>query len=142
VVVDLSVIRDLQHDLSSTPGSRQGLLFGQARPAATHIDSHQPLEAFDPEHFRAAMESARRPVVGYYRIRDGRAFILTSEEIRLAKDLQRQGSVVLLIERRATGPAEGTFCFWRGESFVTNLPLPFPIDSVLLGGEDAAPVVS
>jgi hypothetical protein len=134
VVIDLSVISALQHDIEERRDVQQGLLFGQTSSGATQIDGYAPLPRLEAGEFVKALEHGRRKVVGYYRIREGSAFILTGEEIRLAKELQRPGSVVLLIERRAAGPAEGTFCFWRGESFVTNLPLPFPIHPVLLGG--------
>src|SRR3982751_237855 len=124
VIIDLQVISALEHQLSATAEPVQGLLFGSVRPEATYIDAQQPVASFDPDEFRRVIERGRRAAVGYYRIREGRAFILTADEIRLAKDLHQPGSVALLVERRATGPAEGAFCFWRGESFVTNLPVP------------------
>jgi hypothetical protein len=76
-------------------------------------------------------------VTGYYRIREGRAFILTTDEIDAAESrFANAGSVVLLIERRPTGPAQGTFYFWKAGAFVYNLPFPFPIDPVALAAEE------
>src|SRR5438045_7940147 len=75
VSVDLSVIRALQHDVSSTPAAQQGLLYGEARPGATDIEGWEPLAELGEKEFARALEKARRPVVGYYRIRAGCAFI-------------------------------------------------------------------
>jgi hypothetical protein len=140
VSIDLSVIGALQHDLTGAPEPRFGLLYGRAVLGATRIDGRKPLVAFGPEPMLEGLESARREVVGFYSIREGSAFILTPDEMHVAKDLFcKLGSVVLLIERRATGPAEGTFFFWRGETFVHNLPSPFPIDPALLTQSEIAP---
>ena len=76
-------------------------------------------------------------MVGYYSIRERHDFDPTPEEIELAKAIRQTGSVVLLIERRADGPAEGAICFWRDDVFVSNLPLPFPIDATLLRNREA-----
>jgi hypothetical protein len=130
VSVDLTVIGALQHCVSALSGPQQGLLMGRRRNGVTYIDACQPLPAFDTEVFTDAIETARRPIVGYYRIRDGRAFILEYPEIEMAKALFAEpGSVVLLVERRESGPAEGAFSFWRGPAFVSNLPHQFPIDA-------------
>ena len=135
VTIDLSVIAAFQHDLTEAGARQQGLLFGQAHSGLTEIDGRKSLPAFSRDEFAAGLESARREVVGYYSIRDGSAFILAPDEMNVAKDLfHKPGSVVLLIERRTGGPAEGTFLFWRGDSFVHNLPSPFPIDPALLPG--------
>ena len=135
VTIDLSVIGAFQQDLTSTTAPQQGLLFGQAHSGLTEIDGRKSLPAFSRDEFAAGLDSARREVVGYYSIRDGSAFILTADEMNVAKELFRKpGSVVLLIERRTGGPAKGTFFFWRGDSFIHNLPSPFPIDPALLPG--------
>jgi hypothetical protein len=132
VSIDLSVIRALEQDLAKT-GEQQGLLFGKEQVNATHVNGRQALAALGRDEIGAALAGARRTVVGYYRIRDGRAFILTTDEIEIARDLFRQPtSVVMLIERRAGAPAEATFFFWRGDTFVHNLPMPFPLDSAQL----------
>jgi len=135
VTIDLSVIRALEHDLAA-PGEQQGFLFGKEQGAATHINGREPLDAFTRSAFQAVLDNPRRTAVGFYRIRDGRAFILTTDEIELARDLfHRPGAVVLLAERRGAG-AEATFFFWRGDTFVQNLPMPFPLDAARLGAGD------
>jgi hypothetical protein len=131
VTIDLSVVRALEHDLAA-PGEQQGFLFGKELEGATHINGREPFAGFTRAEIAAALANPRRTAVGYYRIREGRAFILTTEEIDIARELFRKpGSVVLLAERRPAG-AEATFFFWRGDSFVHNLPMPFPLDAAKL----------
>jgi hypothetical protein len=134
--IDLDVIGALQHCVSATTDPQQGLLIGRRRYGVTLIEAYRPLPAFDAQSLAGAMEKTTRPVVGYYRIRDGCAFILEPAEIDLCKlAFAEAGSVFLLVERRAEGPAEGTFAFWRSEAFVSNLPCPFPIDPAILARE-------
>jgi len=139
VTIDLSVVRALEYDLAA-PGEQQGLLLGKELEGATHINGREPLAGFTRSGVEAALANPRRTAVGYYRIRDGRAFILTTDEIEIARELFRKPwSVVLLVERRPVG-AEASFFFWRGDSFVHNLPMPFPLDAArLAGGEPVAP---
>jgi hypothetical protein len=135
VTIDLSVIRALEHDLAE-PGVQQGFLFGKELEGATHINGREPLGVFTRSAIEMAMANPRRTAVGYYRIREGRAFILTTDEIEMARDLFRKpGSVMLLVERRPVG-AEASFFFWRGDSFVHNLPMPFPLDAAKLAGAE------
>jgi hypothetical protein len=134
--VDLSVIGAFQHYISGSPGPKQGLLLGRRRSGVTRIEACEPLSDFETKTAAAAIASAKRSVVGYYRVRDGRAFVVDASEVELMKSLfPEPGSVFLLMERRAEGPAEGTFSFWRGDAFVSNLPYPFPIDRRLLADE-------
>ena len=131
--IDLSVIGELQQDVASTSLQQQGLLYGTARPGTTEIHGRDPLPVFGREEFGQARANSSRQVLGYYLIREGGAFVLSDAEIGLAKECFRNpASVVLLIERRTGGPAQGTFFFWRGDAFVYNLPVPFPIDAALL----------
>ena len=133
VNVDLSVIRTLAEEPSVASGSRQGVLLGGRQTGLTRIAAMQPLPSLDVANFEAEIAAAGRPVVGYYRIRQGSAFILDPAEIALAKALfSAPGSVVLLVEPRGSGVAEATFAFWRGEAFVSNLPRPFPLDAAAL----------
>ena len=135
VAVELEVIGTLQHALTAVAGPQQGLLYGRKVPGLTCVQAVQPLPALEPRAFTDALNEAPWPVVGFYRIREGRAFVLEPGEIDLASSLFRQsGSVVLLIERRETGPAEGAFAFWRGGALVSNLPHPFPINAPTLSG--------
>jgi hypothetical protein len=136
VRVDLTVVGALRHQVSTTTDPQQGLLIGRRRYGVTHIEAYRPLPAFDAQTLTAAIEETRRPVVGYYRIREGCAFIFEPAEIDLGKSaFPESGSVVLLVERRAQGPAEGTFAFWRNDAFVSNLPCQFPIDPEFLARE-------
>jgi hypothetical protein len=136
VRVNLTVVGALQHQVSTTSGPQQGLLIGHRRYGVTHIEAYRPLPAFDAQTLTAAIEKTRRPAVGYYRIRDGCAFIFEAAEIDLCKSaFPELGSVLLLVERRAEGPAEGSFAFWRTDAFVSNLPSPFPIDPEILARE-------
>jgi hypothetical protein len=136
VTIDLSVVRALENDLA-TPGEQQGFLFGKELDAATHINGREPLAGFTRSEIEAALVNPRRTAVGFYRIREGRAFILTVDELEIARELFRKpNSVVLLVERRAVG-AEASFFFWRGDSFVHNLPMPFPLDAAKLAGGEA-----
>lgn len=136
VTVDLAVAGALQKAVSASPEPQQGLLLGHRRPGHTQIEAVHPIPVLDAEVVAAAIGKASLAAVGYYRIREGCAFILEAPEMALAKSaFPEAGSVVLLIERRASGPAEGTFCFWRGEAFVSNLPHPFPIDPEILARE-------
>jgi len=138
VTIDLSVVRALEHDLTA-PGERQGFLFGKELEGATHINGREPLAGFTRAEIAAALATPRRTAVGFYRIREGRAFILTTEEIEIAREMfHKPGSVMLLAERRGAG-AEATFFFWRGDSFVHNLPMPFPLDAAKLAGSEPAP---
>src|SRR4051794_40340179 len=89
VSIDLSVVRALEQDLAK-PGEQQGLLFGKERQNATHVNGREPLAALGKDEIAAALEKARRTVIGLYRIRDGRAFILTTDEIEIARELFRQ----------------------------------------------------
>jgi hypothetical protein len=140
VAIDFSAVRALAHELSSTAGPRQGLLFGVREPRLTRITAVAPMPALDGPVFAACIPAARPPVVGYYRIREGSAFIFDPSEIALARSVfPEPGSVVLLIERRESGAAEGTFAFWRGDAFVANLPRPFPIDAAALAALPPAP---
>jgi hypothetical protein len=78
----------------------------------------------------AAAAGEGEGAVGFYRIRDGCAFVFEAGEIALAKSSFREpGSVALLIERREAGAPQGTFAFWRGEAFVSNLPHPLSVDA-------------
>lgn len=136
VTIDLSVIGAFQHDLA-TPGDRQGFLYGKGHRNATHVNGREPILALDRDAMAASVANPRRTIVGFYRIREGSAFILNTEEIEIATELfKRPGSVVLLVERRASGPAEATFYFWRGDTFVHNLPMPFPLDAERLAAGD------
>ena len=136
VAVEFEVIRTLQHAVTAAPEPQQGLLYGRKRSGVTCVQAVQPLPTLDPRTFKASLNQARWPVVGFYRIRDGCAFVFEPGEVDLAKDLFHEaGSIVLLIERREAGPAEGAFAFWRGETFVSNLPHLFPIDAAALAGE-------
>jgi hypothetical protein len=140
VTIDLSVLRALEHDLLNAE-EQQGLLFGKEQPGATHVNGREALTALGREEIRRALDDARRTVVGFYRIRAGRAFILTTDELEIARDLFRSpASLVLLIERRGAGPAEASFFFWRGDSFVHNLPMPFPLDVARLAALDSGAV--
>jgi hypothetical protein len=133
VTIDLAVVRALADELSATTGPLQGLLLGARKAGLTRIDAVAPLPVLDAVAFAARIAAEGRPVVGYYRIRQGCAFIFDPTEIALARGLFREpGSVVLLAERRESGGAEGTFAFWRGEAFVSNLPRPFPLDAAAL----------
>lgn len=133
--IDLSVIGELQQDIASTPLQQQGLLYGTSRPGTTEIHGRDPLPVFGREEFGQARSKNSRQVLGYYVIREGSAFVLSDAEIGMARECFRNpASVVLLIERRTDGPAQGTFFFWRGDAFVYNLPVPFPIDAALLAG--------
>ena len=133
IEIELSVIAQLQQDVRASALPQQGLLYGTAQPGATEIHNSDPLPVFGYDEFASARANAQRRVVGFYLVRDGSAFLLTPEEISMARDLFREPEcVVLLIERRAGAPAEGTFFFWRGDAFVYNLPVPFPIDVMLL----------
>lgn len=115
VAVELDVIRTLQRALTAAAEPQQGLLFGRKTSGLTCVQAVQPLPALEPRVFTEALNQAWWPVAGFYRIREGRAFVLESGEIDCATNLFREpGSVVLLIERRETGPAEGAFAFWRG----------------------------
>lgn len=140
VHLDLAVASGLEHEVLDTQEVRQGLLLGERQPGTTHIRGLYPLPSLDPERVAAAVAAARHTVLGYYRVREGCAFILEPAEVALAKErFPDPGSVVLLVERRESGPAEATFAFWRGEAFVTNLPHPFPVDAAALAAQPAAP---
>jgi hypothetical protein len=135
VSIGLSIIEALQQELVGTE-LRQGLLFGQTGPGVTQIEEWRTLPALDQETFAETLPSETRQAVGYYCIREGSSFILSPAEVALAQEFFRKpGSVVLLIERRKKGPAEASFFFWRGDTFVHNLPLPFPFHAGILSGE-------
>jgi hypothetical protein len=137
VTIDLSVVRALQHDLAA-PGDQQGLLFGRETEGSTHINGRERVAAAGREALASAMAGARRKPVGFYRMRHGRAFILTSEEIEIGTQLfTAPGALALLVERRTAGAGEATFFFRRGDSFVHNLPMPFPLDAERLADGDA-----
>ncbi len=139
VAVEFEVIRTLQHAVAAVPEPQQGLLYGRKRSGVTCVQAVHPLPALDTATFQAALNQAPWPVVGFYRIRDGCAFVFEPGEIDFAANLFHEpGSIVLLIERRETGPAEGAFAFWRGGTFVSNLPQLFPIDAAALAGEQPA----
>jgi hypothetical protein len=140
VAIDLPVVRTLA-ELAVADGPQQGLLLGTRERGLTRIAAFEPLAALDAAGIADRMATIRRPVVGYYRIREGCAFILDPAEIHIAKSLfSEPGSVVLLIERRPSGGAEGAFAFWRGEAFVSNLPRPFPFDAVVLAAQPPQPL--
>jgi hypothetical protein len=129
------VIDGLQQQLAGHE-ARQGLLVGQIANDATHISDSRPLPSLDPAAIVVAAPSDGSEIVGYYRIRDGSAFILSPAEVAFTEgSFKRPGAVTLLVERRPKGAAEATFYFWRGDVFVHNLPLPFPFDSRILSGE-------
>jgi hypothetical protein len=137
VAVELEVIRTLQQALADGTEPQQGLLFGRKMSGVTCVQAIQPLPALEERVFTEALNQAWWPVAGFYRIREGHAFVLEPGETDLATSLFRQpGSVILLIERRETGPAEGAFAFWRGGTLVSNLPRPFPIDAAALTGDE------
>jgi len=139
VAVELEIIRVLQHAGDGAPEPQQGLLYGRKMAGVTYVQAVQPIASLDRRAFVAAICRSLWPVVGYYRIRDGSAFVLEEGEIELATGLFHQpGSIVLLIERRETGPSEGAFAFWRGGTFVSNLPHSFPIDSEVLAADAQA----
>jgi hypothetical protein len=125
--------------LSETSAPLQGLLCGKVQPGVTTVSGIRPVAALGREQFALALAAARQPVVGFYRMREGNGLVLSDEEVALTRDLfENFGWVVLLIERRADGPAEGSFFFWKGEVFVHNLPSPFPVDPAILA-ESAKP---
>lgn len=133
VAIDLAVVRALADELTRVDGPRQGLLLGNRQRGLTRITGFESLPALDAVGITARLAAGRRPVVGYYRIREGCAFIFEPGEIAIAKALfSEPGSVVLLVERRHSGGAEAAFAFWRGEAFVSNLPRPFPFDAAAL----------
>jgi hypothetical protein len=136
VTIDLSIVEALQVEVAAGAEPRHGILFGQTGPGITHIAEWLSLRTLDRESLEAALRSDTRQAVGYYVIRDGSAFILSPAEVAIVQELfNKQGSVVLLVERRRKGPAEASFFFWRNEVFVHNLPLPFPFHAGILSGE-------
>jgi hypothetical protein len=133
VRINLAVVGALQYHVSTTTAPQQGLLLGRRRDGVTHIEAYRPLPVLDERTVAESIEQLHRPVVGCYRIREGCAFIFEAAEIDLCKSaFPELGSVFLLVERRAEGPAEGTFAFWRPDAFVCNLPSPFAIDPEIL----------
>jgi hypothetical protein len=143
VAVDFAVVRTLAAGLAEDAGPLQGLLLGERQAGLTRIAAVEPLPSLDTAGIAARVSAASRPVVGYYRIRQGCAFILEAGEVALAKGLFRDpGSLVLLVERRESGAAEAAFAFWRGGAFVSNLPRPFPLDAAALAEQTQAALPS
>ena len=136
VSIGLSVVEGLQQEMASGAEPRQGVLFGQTAPGQTRIDAWTSVPALDRALMAAVQPPAQQEVLGYYTIRDGSAFMLSPVEVSIANEVfTKQGSVMLLVERRKKGPAEATFFFWRAGVFVHNLPLPFPFHAGILSGE-------
>ena len=136
VQIDLSVVEALQVEMAAGAEPRHGLLLGRIAPSVVEIDEWRPIASLQAADVEAALRDETRDVMGYYVIREGSAFILSPAEVAVAQQyFSKPGSVVLLVERRKRGPAEATFYFWRGDVFVHNLPLPFPLHAGLLSGD-------
>jgi hypothetical protein len=131
--IDLPLVAQLQRDMESASLPQQGLLYGRTQPGALQIDAREPVPVLGRNEFAVALGHSSRRVLGFYLIREGSSFYLSDSEVALVKELfPDPESVVLVIEPRPDGRAEGTFFFWRGDAFVYNLPVPFPIDAAVL----------
>jgi hypothetical protein len=137
VSVHISLIETLQRIVRNESGDRQGILCGQPSAVGAVVESSHALPVFGMEEMRQAIAEARDPVVGYYRIREGDSLELTPAENNLAVTLfSKPGSVILLIERRASGP-EANFFFLEHGAYL-NLPLlEFPLDVARLTEREA-----
>src|SRR5580700_11201145 len=115
VSVHISLIETLQRIVRNESGDRQGILCGQPSAVGAVVESSHALPVFGMEEMRQAIAEARDPVVGYYRIREGDSLELTPAENNLAVTLfSKPGSVILLIERRASGPEANFFFLEHG----------------------------
>jgi TonB family protein len=137
VSIHISLIETLQGIVHSESGNRQGILHGQPSAVGAVAESSQALPVFGMEEMRRAIAEAHQPVVGFYRIREGNSLELTPDEVDIGVTLfARPGSVILLIERRATGP-EANFFFLEHGAYL-NLPLlEFPLDVARLTEREA-----
>jgi hypothetical protein len=123
------VIEALQEVVNKGGGGGQGILYGQLDGTGTVVESSYALEAFVIEKMRQAVAKAHRPVVGFYRIRDGNSRELTPEETSLAMELfAKPGSVILTVERRAEGPRANAFLFDHGAFVSLPRGRQFPVD--------------
>ena len=137
VTLHISLIESLQAIVHATSGDRQGILYGKMNDSDTEVRSSDPLKALSLEEMQQAVAKAAGSAVGYYRIRDGNSLVLTAEEIHIAESvLAKSGSIVLLIERRDTGPEAN--CFFSERGTILNFPLlEFPLDPVALVRREA-----
>lgn len=132
VSIAISLVESFQAIISTTAGDHQGILYGGMTPGQTIVLAGQEVAAFDSKEMCIAMSRSHDPVVGCYRIREGKSLALTTAELDLASTLfANAGSVVLLIERRP-GRAAANF-FFLSEGTFLNIPLlEFPVDAARL----------
>jgi Gram-negative bacterial TonB protein C-terminal len=132
VVIRILLIESLQALVRDTEEDQQGLLYGVASVAGTEVHGSRPIGGLSVDEVRKAPADESEQVVGYYRIRHGSSLMLTADEFAVAQAVfTKAGSVVLLVERRDTGPEAN--CFFSEHGAFLNFPLlEFPLDSTVL----------